>query len=181
MLRRNDYARAVFDRATDIALPGWYLGAGCIAQSVWNDAFGFPLTRGILDLDFVYFDPDLTAATEERHQRDVRDLLADLPVKTEVKNQARVHLWYRDRFGYDIAAAHSLAEAAMTWPTTATAIVVRSGATGLDVLAPFGLADLFALVVRPNKRQITKEIYRQKVARWRSLWPGLTYVAWEEA
>src|SRR4029077_1290893 len=46
---------------------------------------------------------------------------------------------------------------------------------------PFGLDDLFGLVVRPNKRQITRAIYEAKVDRWRPIWPRLTYLPWEEA
>lgn len=41
--------------------------------------------------------------------------------------------------------------------------------------------DLLALTVRPNKRQITPAIYAAKVARWRPLWPHVTFLAWDEA
>jgi hypothetical protein len=34
-----------------------------------------------------------------------------------------------------------------------------------ECCAPFGLDDLFGLVVRPNKRQITRAIYEAKVER----------------
>jgi probable phosphoglycerate mutase len=36
-----------------------------------------------------------------------------------------------------------------------------------SICAPFGLDDLLGLIVRPNPRQITREIYEVKVARWR--------------
>jgi hypothetical protein len=51
----------------------------------------------------------------------------------------------------------------------------------LECCAPFGLDDLFGLLVRPNKRQITRAIYEAKVDRWRPIWPRLTYLPWEEA
>ena len=73
-----------------------------------------------------------------------------------------------------------MADAAQTWPTTATSIGVRPAGTSLLVQAPFGLDDLFGLIARPNKRQITRAIYEAKVARWRPLWPGLRYIEWEE-
>ena len=44
----------------------------------------------------------------------------------------------------------------------------------------FGLDDLFGLVVRPNKRQITRSIYEAKVARWRSILAGANDPAWDE-
>ena len=48
------------------------------------------------------------------------------------------------------------------------------------VFAPFGLADLFALVVRANRVQITPAIYQGKVARWRRCWPDLTVLPWDD-
>ena len=50
----------------------------------------------------------------------------------------------------------------------------------LRIVLPFGVDDLFKLVVRPNKVQITAPIYEAKVARWRPLWPHLTFVPWSE-
>ena len=50
-----------------------------------------------------------------------------------------------------------------------------------ELPAPFGLDDLFGLVVRPNKRQITRAIYESKIDRWRSIWPGLTILPWDDA
>ena len=41
-----------------------------------------------------------------------------------------------------------------------------------------GLDDLFGLVVRANKAQITRAIYEAKLARWRQFWPSLRFVAW---
>lgn len=66
-----------------------------------------------------------------------------------------------------------------TWPTTATAIGVRKTGEEWNIYAPFGLNDLFGMVVRANKTQITKEIYEKKVNRWTQRWPGLTVIPWE--
>lgn len=37
------------------------------------------------------------------------------------------------------------------------------------------------MTARPNKRQITAEIYDGKVARWRQHWPELTIIPWDAA
>jgi hypothetical protein len=95
-----------------------------------------------------------------------------------VKNQARVHLWYRRKFGYGIAPYRSVEDAIATFPTTATAVGLRKVGIGYELCAPFGLTDLLGLVVRPNMRQITREIYEAKVERWRRIWPQLTFVPW---
>src|SRR5262249_30356081 len=93
--------------------------------------------------------------------------------------EARVHLWYPAKFGKPIAPYHSTAQAIATFPTTATSIGVRPGPAGLEIEAPYGLSDLFALVGRPNKIQIGRDVDEAKIARWRPLWPGVQIVRWE--
>jgi uncharacterized protein len=99
----------------------------------------------------------------------------------DVKNEARVHVWYRQKFGYAIPPYRSSAAAIATFPTTATSIGVRWRNGQLECCAPFGVGDLFGLIVRPNKVQITPVIYEAKVARWRREWPQLAFLRWDDA
>lgn len=178
---RNDVVAECLARLPGLALPNWYLGAGCLAQSVWNRAHSRPVAADILDYDVVYFDDDLSERSENEAGELVRQLLADLPVKADVKNQARVHLWYTSRFGYAIQPYTSCEDAISTWPTTATAVGVRRlQNAGFLLCAPFGVDDLLALNVRPNRVQITPAIYAAKVERWRSAWPRLRISPWED-
>jgi len=125
-----------------------------------------PVQSGIKDVDLIYFDAeDLSAKAETDHESRLRDLFRRLPIKLDVKNEARVHLWYRERFGYAIRPYLSSADAIATFPTTATAVGVHRMRGEFECCAPFGLDDLFGLVVRPNKRQITRAIYEAKVER----------------
>ena len=55
-LRRNRTLTEVLARAARLDLPGWYLVAGCLYQTVWNVAGGQPPEAGILDYDLAYFD-----------------------------------------------------------------------------------------------------------------------------
>jgi uncharacterized protein len=89
-----------------------------------------------------------------------------------------VHQWYERRFGVPLQPYRSSEEAIATWPATATSIGVRSGPDGLVVCAPYGLRDLFTLVVRPNKTLVTEAVYTAKADRWRSTWPRLQVVPW---
>lgn len=178
---RNEVVAECLARLPGLALPNWYLGAGCLAQSVWNRAHSRPPAADILDYDIVYFDDDLSEPSENEAADAVRQLLADLPVKVDVKNQARVHLWYASRFGYAIQPYTSCEDAISTWPTTATAVGVRSSQDARSLVqAPFGVDDLLALIVRPNRVQITPAIYAGKVERWRSTWPRLRISPWED-
>ena len=156
-----------------------YLCAGGVAQTVWNHLLGKPLEYGIKDLDVIYFDSsDLSEESEVQTSHALERLLKNGSVPLDVKNEARVHLWYKRRFGYSIAPYLSSKDALASFPTTATAVGVRLARGRLEVCAPFGLDDLFALIVRPNPRQITLEIYQNYCERWSSRWPELTYLPW---
>lgn len=160
-------------------MPDCWLVAGVLAQTVWNDAFGLPSTHGISDIDLVYFDgDDLSEEAEARHSKRIRDLFFDLGMWFDVKNEARVHLWYAVKFGNAIAPYVSTEDAITTFPTTATAIGVQPGPGVLRVSAPCGLSDLLGLIVRPNKKQITQSVYDAKVAKWLALWPRLRVIPW---
>ena len=180
-LRQNKWLGEILERFEEVALPDTWLVAGCIAQTIWNLGHGQPAELGLKDVDLIYFDDqDLSFEAEASHEARLRDLFRHLPIKLDVKNEARVHLWYEDRFGYAIKPYSSSADAIATFPTTATAVGVRQIRSKFECCAPFGLDDLFSLVVRPNKRQITRAIYEAKVGRWRSIWPRLTFLPWEE-
>src|SRR4029079_779005 len=113
---------------------------------------GFGSTYGIDDYDLVYFDrDDVTAAGESAIEAGVLAALAGARgAKVDVTNEARVHMWYERSFGRPLAPYRSTEHAIATRPTTATSVGVRRDEGGLVVCAPFGLADLFAMVVRPN-------------------------------
>ncbi|WP_342630007.1 nucleotidyltransferase family protein [Nguyenibacter vanlangensis] len=172
---------SILERWEQIVLPDAWLVGGAIAQTVWNRTFGFPPTYGINDVDIVYFDADnLSEDAEALHSARIRAAFPDLPAWIDVKNQARVHHWYEAKFGYSISPYTSAGEAIATFPTTATTVGLRPGRTELELCAPYGLSDLLGSVVRPNKRQITREIYERKVERWTTSWIGLTVIGWNE-
>lgn len=170
------------ERAKLSDMDNYYIGAGCIAQTVWNYLFNNPLEYGIKDIDFVYFDDkNLDFQSENKISSKIKDLYSDLKIQVDVKNEARVHLWYKSHFGYTIEPYTSLESALNTWPTTATSIGVRKDKNNeLKVYAPFGLNDLFGKIVRANKAQITKQIYENKVSNWLKKWPDLKVIPWKD-
>lgn len=179
LLQQNEVVWNALQLAEKISLPNWYIGAGCIAQTVWNHFHGFPLDQKISDIDFVYFDKsDLSYEKENEIIQIVKSEFSSLTIPVDVKNQARVHLWYKDHFGYDIKPYSSVEDAIRTWPTTATSVGVRLESGKLQLFAPFGLNDLFNLVVRANKKQITQEIYMSKVNKWKAHWLNLKVIEW---
>jgi hypothetical protein len=165
----------------DLDLRNYYIGAGFIAQSVWNHMSNYSLTHGINDIDIAYFDEDISFEKEDRVINKAKELFKDYQLKVDLKNQARVHIWYKDHFGYEIKPYLSVEEAINTWPTTATSIGIRLNQdNSWLVYAPFGLNDLLGKIVRANKVQITKEIYEKKIERWIKYWPDLKIFPWEK-
>lgn len=159
--------------------PVLYIGAGCIAQTVWNHLYSLPSAHGIKDIDIVYYDDTNTSSAAENETiRAVKATLKACPLPLDIKNQARVHLWYPAHFGQTIAPYQNIRDAIASWPTPATAVAVQLQGRALQVCAPFGLDDLLNGVVRPNKRQITPAIYHKKTGQWGKKWPGLTILPW---
>ncbi|MDF1722530.1 MAG: nucleotidyltransferase family protein [Minwuia sp.] len=179
-IRESPVLTPILNAWPTVQLPDAWLVAGAVAQSVWNSLSGKAADHGLRDIDIIYHDPDdLTAESETAHEQRLVKLLPDTSARLDVKNEARVHCWYAAKFGYAIPPYPSSAAAIATFPTTATSIGIRPSGDRLEVLAPFGIADLCRLIVRPNRVQITREIYHAKVARWQTLWPDLTILPWQ--
>ncbi|HEY2241372.1 MAG TPA: nucleotidyltransferase family protein [Streptosporangiaceae bacterium] len=169
-------------RAAAMNLPGWYLVAGCLYQTVWNVVTGQPPEAGILDYDLAYFDDsDMSWAAEDAVIRAGSEVFAGLPAPVQIRNQARVHLWYEQKFGVPCRPHRSTEAAIDTYESTTASLGVRVDSAGhWRVYAPYGLADPFNLVVRPNPVLAPRHVYQAKVTRWRQQWPGLTVLPWPD-
>lgn len=175
-LEHNETLVEVLKRARRLGLPHWYLTAGCVVQTVWNVLTDREAAQGIKDYDLFYFDgEDRSWAAEDRAIRAVADACRDLPVDIEVRNEARVHLWYEAKFGVPCRPFATTEEAIDAFPAVCSCVGVRLERDGSwHVHAPHGLDDLFAMVVRPNPVLAPRQVYESKAARWRSRWPELT-------
>ena len=169
----NPANRAVVD---EIAwLPDAWLAGGCLVQTVWNALTRRPLTHGINDYDVIYFDPDMSWEAEDTIIRRLEQRLATLQIKIEIRNQARVHLWYPERHGRPYPPLTSAAESIDRFLTTNTQVGLRQPAQGFELYAPRGLSDAVGLIVRPNATaNFSASNYETKVARWKALWPEIT-------
>jgi uncharacterized protein len=179
VLRTNAVCAAILDGAGTLGLRDWYLGAGAVAQTVWNSAHGRDPGADIADYDLVYFDPDdLSDEAEKAAELAAISAFGHFGARMDVTNEARVHLWYERKFGVKLEPYASVEAAIATWPTTASSIGVTIRHGRFAVHAPFGTDDLWGLIVRPNKTLITADVYEAKVARWSAIWPRLTIVPW---
>lgn len=183
VLLRNQALAEVLARAAVLGLPGWYLVAGCLYQTVWNVVTGQPPEAGILDYDLAYFDAsDLSWQAEDAVIQAGRTLFGDLPAPVQIRNQARVHLWYEQKFGVPCPPHDSTEAAIDTFEATTACLGVHLQPGGRwQVYAPHGLGDVFNLVVRPNPALAPGHVYQGKTARWRRQWPSLTVLPWPTA
>ena len=168
-------------RALD--LPQHRVVAGCIYQTVWNALTGRPAGTGIHDYDLIYFDAaDLSLESEAAIERMACRRLANFPAPIEVRNQARVHLWFEAHFGIPYPALSSADEAITRYASANHAVGLKLMADDrLDLFAPFGLGDIFGLTIRPNYALPNKATHERKALRAKSVWPELTIVPWDEA
>ena len=178
----NGSVRMVTDRLAELKLPDSYLAAGCLCQTVWNHVSGSPLEYGIVDYDALYCDlDDLSWEGEDRIIRRSAAAFEGLGVEVQVRNQARVHLWYPERFGVPHPALQSTKEGIDNFLHRCSSLGLRKTPDGYDVYAPFGFDDVFGMFVRPNYQYDLPERYEQKAARWRQTWPGVAVEQWHSA
>ena len=48
----------------------------------------------------------------------------------------------------------------------------------LEVYAPYGLEDIFGMIIRPVKKDFSKEMYDERAKRWMRKWPMLKKFEW---
>jgi hypothetical protein len=152
-------------RALD--LPDWAIGAGFVRSRVWDWLCGDVRSTVPTDIDVLYFDPrDLDPARETVFER---GLNAGMPAPWSVTNQARMHIDNEE------APYASTEDALRHWLETPTAVAVRLEANDrLEIVAPWGLDDLFTMTVRPTPSGRSKlGVFRRRVAekRWAETWP----------
>jgi hypothetical protein len=165
----------VLETARDLALPDWLVFSGAVYQRVLNHLTGRDPDYGIRDYDLGYFDAGDTSyeAEDVVIRRVAAAFQPPLRELVEVRNQARVHLWFEGKFGEPYAPLRSSAEALERFVSPLFAVGVRLEADGrLSIAAPFGLDDLFRLTLRPNPRRRTNGFARtaaSAIARWPEL------------
>jgi hypothetical protein len=161
----------------DLDLPDWRLVSGCVYQTAWNALSGRAPDYGLKDYDAVYFDPDPTYEAEDVFiRRAAAAFPPPLDRMVEVRNQARVHLWFEGKFGEPYAPLLRTDEALERFLCPAFAVGVRLEADdAITVAAPFGLDDLFSMTLRPNpRRAFNPEGFARVTASVRTRWPDVT-------
>lgn len=170
----NPNNRAILARLPELNLPDCWLVSGALFQTVWNLMCGLPPAHGILDYDVFYFDPDTSWEAEDRVIAKGRALFADLGVEVQLRNQARVHLWYAEKFGSSYPPLTCSRDGIDRFLMHCSQVGVQPDAPGFKLYAPKGLDDIAAMLVRPNPvPNFHRARFLEKALRWQAVWPKL--------
>ena len=182
IIRADPLLMQVLEDLRDMALPDWLLVSGAIYNRVWNVLTDRPLETGVNDIDVAYFDAtDLSYDAEDRIIRQLAQRFADVPLPVQVRNQARVHLWFPQKFGQPFTPLSSSAEMLGRYASKTHAVGVRLEADdAMTIIAPFGLDDMFSFRIVPNPVLLNRPAHEAKGARAKSVWPEVTLVPWPE-
>jgi hypothetical protein len=178
--RADPLVSTALEHARSLALPDWRIVSGALYNSVWNALTGRPPGYGIKDIDLFYFDAaDLSYVAEDAVIREGAKLFDDLPVPVEIRNQARVHLWYPEKFGRPCPQYRSSDHAIEYFASRTHCVGLRLEENGgLDLCAPYGLDDVFSFRIVPNRLLDNRETHEIKAVRAKALWSELTVLPW---
>lgn len=169
-VRRNPVNAAILARLPALGTAQTQLVAGSLFQTVWNCLSGHPPGAQIHDYDIFYWDDDLSYGAEDDVIRRATRLFGDLDAQIEVRNQARVHVWFPERTGRIRPPLRSVTDGIDQFLVECTCVGVNAAG---HVYAPHGLGDLVAGRLHPNSRNHTPDLFAAKAESYVRRWPWL--------
>ena len=167
-------------RARRLGLPDWFVVSGVLYNSVWNALTGRPSGYGVKDIDLFYFDAcDLSYEAEDAVIKSGAVAFVRAPKPVEIRNQARVHLWFGERFGGTCPHYTSSEDSIRHFASVTHAVGVRLEADDtLTLCAPYGLDEIFSFRITPNHSMDNRATHEAKAHRAKATWPELTVLPW---
>lgn len=170
----NRNNQEILGRWKELDLRDGWLVAGCLFQTVWNLRSGLPPEAQIKDYDLFYFDDsDLSPEAEQVVQARVDRALVGLGVVIEVKNQARVHLWYQEHFGHPYPRLRCATDGIDRFLIPSTCLGIRLAGDEYEIYAPNGLDLVYEGVLSPNPLADHRKLFLAKARSYRKRWPWL--------
>ena len=182
ILKENKELMSILDYVEKLNLPNFYIAAGSIFQTIWNYYDNKPLNYGIKDIDIIYFDKnDLSVEKDIQYFEKIKCYSDSkgFNYEIDVSNEARMHLWKKEKNNVDIEPYLNSEDAIDKWIATIHAIGITKENNNIKIYAPYGLSDIFSRTIRPIKHNgNSKELYDKKANSWKERFNNLTIVEW---
>ncbi|UZR96343.1 nucleotidyltransferase family protein [Chondrinema litorale] len=166
-IERDEWMVNILKIVRDLKLNDCWIGAGFVRNKIWDEKHHKVRTE-LNDIDIIHFDSS-NSSKEYDLQIEEKLIKHNPNLKWSVKNQSRMHIRNGDKQYSDCNDAISF------WPETATSVAVRLNFNNnIEYLAPYGLDDLFNLLVKPTPK-FDLNIYKTRIEnkRWKEKWPKL--------
>lgn len=167
IISSDDVFLSVLQAVDGLELPDAWVCAGYLRNKIWDVLDD--ICTSVNDIDVIYFDEeDTSIVIEKRLEAQLKAVLPVLP--WSVKNQARMH----EKNG--VPPYYSSFDGVANFPETSTAVAIRLINNELEVMAPYGLSDLFCKYVRPTPNFAESSdlyaVYHERVSqkRWEEIW-----------
>ena len=182
ILKKNTDLINVLDYIETLKLPNYYIAAGSVFQTIWNYYDKKDLNYNIKDIDVIYYDnTDLSVNRDIEYYNLINEFCKNKGYKYEidVSNEARMHLWKKEKFNIDVEPYKCSEDAIDKWIATVHAIGITKENGEIKIYAPYGLSDIYSKTIRPIKHKYnTKEIYDKKAASWNERFNNLNIIEW---
>ena len=182
ILKENKELMDMLDYISTLNLPNFYIAAGSVFQTIWNKIDNKDLNYNIKDIDVIYYnDKDLSVEKDLEYFEIINNYCKDKGYKYEidVSNEARMHIWKKEKFKIDVKPYKSSEDAINKWIATVHAIGITKDKDEIKIYAPYGLSDIFSKTIRPIKHEYnTKDIYDKKANSWKERFDNLTIIEW---
>ncbi|WP_137166760.1 nucleotidyltransferase family protein [Salinimonas lutimaris] len=168
LIANSDFHMQCLYAADKLGLHDWMIGTGFVRNLIWDHTHGKASATSLNDIDLIYFD--------RQHADKPHDMMLEKQLNHgaanpvwEVRNQARMHL----KKGHQ--PYQNSTQAISYWVETATCVGVRLEQGMIKIIAPLGLANNWAGIVRRNPAFSDSAVFLQRVAQkqWLSTWPQL--------
>jgi len=178
IIRKDPDLMTVLRTVRGLDLNDWLIFSGAVYQSVWNDLTGRAPGYGVKDFDLGYYDADVSWDAEDAVIKRVAEAFDEpLRSRVEARNQRRVSEWFPAKFGEPYPPISQTSEALTRFVAPAFAVGIRlENDDQITVAAPFGLDDVFDMVIRPNPNRTLAKDWPQVTSKALERWPELTIV-----
>ena len=182
ILKQNKELMSMLNYIEKLQLPNFYIAAGSIFQTIWNYFDSKPLNYGIKDIDIIYYSKDdLSIETDLNYFKKIKEYSDEnnYNYEIDVSNEARMHLWKKERFNIDVEPYINSEDAINKWIATVHAIGITKINNNIKIYAPFGLSDIFTRTIRPIKHPAnSKELYEKKAESWEKRFTNVKVIPW---